>query len=259
MTQTRTRKLTESEKLMYGEIHTIRRLLNLYPTGILSYVSDTYDYWGVLTNILPQLREEIMTRNGKLVIRPDSSPKTPLEIICGDPEAPEGTPENKGSIQVLWELFGGVVNASGFKELDSHIGLIYGDSITLTLARKINRCLMEKGFASTNWIAGIGSFSYQFNTRDTFGWAMKATYCVVDQKPRDIFKNPKTDKGTKKSAKGLLAVFKENGKYILKDHAAWHDIYGHTPMCEFREVFCDGEENLDHKNVLSEIRKRVQL
>src|SRR6185436_2028771 len=147
------------------EIETFRRLFKLYPQGILSVVSDTWDYWSVLLEILPQLKGEIMARNGKLVIRPDSSPKTPLEIICGDPDAPEGSPEWKGSIQILWELFGGTTNAAGFKELDPHIGLIYGDSITLTLAKNINERLKTKGFASTNWVAGIGSYTYQYNTR----------------------------------------------------------------------------------------------
>lgn len=237
-----------------GEIETIRRLLQLYPTGILSVVSDTWDYWHVLTNILPQLREDIMARPGKYVTRPDSSPKTPYEIIVGDPDAPEGSPENKGSIQVLWELFGGTTNAAGFKELDPHVGLIYGDSITLTLAKKINRGLKAKGFASTNWVAGIGSYTYQYNTRDTFGFAMKATYGVVNDEPREIFKDPKTNKGafSKKSAKGLIAVFDiGNGNLAMQEQATWEQVNN----CAFREVFNDGEEN--NENTMAEIRSRL--
>lgn len=238
-----------------GEIDTFRRLFKLYPTGIVSVVSDTWDYWSVLTNILPELKEEILARNGKLVIRPDSSPKTPYEIIVGDEDAPEGTPERKGSIQVLWELFGGHTNAAGFKELDSHIGLIYGDSITLTLARKINRGLAEKGFASTNWVAGIGSYTYQYNTRDTFGWAMKATYGIVEGLPRNIFKNPKTNKGpfSKKSAKGLIAVYeREDGSFEMEEEVTWEEVN----QCAFREVFLNGIEY--NQNTLAEIRARIQ-
>jgi len=241
--------------LQEGETDTFRRLFKLYPTGILSVVSDTWDYWGVLTNILPQLKEEILARNGKLVIRPDSSPKTPYEIIVGDVDAIEGTPENKGSIQVLWELFGGHVNAKGFKELNSHIGLIYGDSITLTLARKINEGLAAKGFASVNWVAGIGSFTYQYNTRDTFGWAMKATHGVVDGCPRNIFKDPKTNKGqfSKKSAKGLIAVYATmDGSFKLEQEATWDNVNG----CALREVFLNGIEY--NQNTLTEIRNRLQ-
>lgn len=190
--------------------------------------------------------------------------KTPFEIICGDPEAPEGTPENKGAIQVLWELFGGETNLAGYRQLDSHIGLIYGDSITLSLARKINARLKEMGFASTNWVAGIGSYTYQFNTRDTFGFAMKATFGVVNDTGREIFKDPKTNekKFSKKSAKGLLAVFRVNldgyseqksyrQEFLLKENATWEDVNN----CAFEEVFNNGK--IEFKNSLSEIRERV--
>jgi nicotinamide phosphoribosyltransferase len=228
--------------------------MTLYPDGILSVVSDTWDYWGVLTTILPQLKEEIMARNGKLVIRPDSSPKTPLEIICGDLEAPEGTPERKGSIQVLWELFGGKKNAAGFKELDPHVGLIYGDSITLTLAKKINERLVIEGFASTNWVAGIGSYTYQYNTRDTFGFAMKATFGIVNDAEREIYKDPKTNKGnfSKKSAKGLIAVYDDNGTLTMQEQATW----GQVNDCAFRRVFQDGR--VFNETTLAEIRHRLQ-
>lgn len=240
-----------------NELGTLKRLLEIYPTGILSYVSDTWDFWGVLTSILPQLRQQILARPGKLVIRPDSSPKTPLEIICGDPDAEPGSVEFKGAIEVLWDLFGGTTNVAGYKELDSHIGLIYGDSITLPLAKKINECLKAKGFASTNWVAGIGSYTYQFNTRDTFGFAMKATYGVVNDEPRNIFKDPKTNKGafSKKSAKGLLAVFESceaNGPLMLVEQATWEQVNN----CAFNVVFENGVEGFQNK--LFAIRQRVQ-
>ncbi len=235
-----------------NEIDTYRRLLSLYPTGIVSVVSDTWDYWNVLTHILPQLKNEIMARNGKLVIRPDSSPKTPLEIICGDLDAPENSPERKGSIQILWDLFGGTINEKGFKQLDSHIGLIYGDSITLTLARNINQRLMDMGFVSTNWVAGIGSFTYQYNTRDTFGFAMKATYGTVNGEPREIFKSPKTDSGVKVSARGLVAAYQDrDGVFYLKDRASWLNVNS----CNYEVVFVDGE--LIRKHTLKEIRERL--
>lgn len=236
-----------------NEIETIRRMLKLYPTGIVSHVSDSWDFWGVLTNILPQLKGEILARNGKLVIRPDSSPKTPLEIICGDPDATPGTPEYKGSIETLWELFGGTTNAAGYRELDSHIGLIYGDSITLPLAKKINQRLQEKRFAATNWVAGIGSYTYQYNTRDTFGFAMKATHGIVTGEPRDIFKDPKTNKGafSKKSAKGLIAVYDLSQGIIMFEQATWDQVNN----CSFKVVFEDGKEGF--QNTLAAIRERL--
>mgnify|MGYP002266592072 CR=1 FL=1 len=192
-----------------GDINTFKRLIKeVYPAGIVSIVSDTWDYWEVMTSFLPQLKEDIMARDGKVVIRPDSG--DPVLIICGDPAAPEGSPAHKGSVQLLWETFGGTMSDKGYKLLDGHIGLIYGDSITIERCTEICSRLEKAGFASTNVVFGIGSFTYQYVTRDTFGFAMKATYGEVNGEGREIFKNPKTDDGTKKSAKGMLRIDGEN-------------------------------------------------
>jgi len=244
------------------EIDTFRRLLGLYPTGILSVVSDTWDFWKVITETLPQLKEEIMARDGKLVIRPDSG--DPADIICGVtsnrfPDLTPGTDiwgkkwsdsEIKGAIECLWDIFGGKVNELGYKELDPHIGLIYGDSINIARARDINGRLEAKGFATTNWVAGIGSYTYQYNTRDTFGWAMKATYGEIGEETREIYKDPKTDDGTKKSAKGLIAAYEEpGGTFSMKDQATWDEVKN----CAYVPVFRNGA--LINPQSLLEIRE----
>lgn len=230
--------------LQDGELETFRRIIcDLYPAGIVSVVSDTWDFWYVITKMLPQLKAEIMKREGKLVIRPDSG--DPVKIITGDDEAPEGTPERKGAIECLFEIFGGTTTAEGYKTLDPHIGLIYGDSITLTRARAILNRLEAKGFASSNVVLGIGSYTYQYNTRDTFGFAIKATSGIVNGERRDIFKNPKTDTGEKKSAKGLLRVEKIDGRYVLFDNQTEDQ----ENSGELKTVFLDGiletETNFD--------------
>ena len=190
-----------------SELETFDRLLTLYPTGIVSIVSDTWDLFGsVLARIIPALKERILARPGKIVIRPDTG--NPADIVCGDPSAEPGSLESKGVIELLWETFGGTVTSTGHRLLDSHIGCIYGDAITLGRAKEICERLAAKGFASANMVFGIGSFSYQFVTRDTFGFAMKATWCKVDGEARDIFKLPKTGNGMKNSAKGRLAVLR---------------------------------------------------
>lgn len=187
------------------ELETYKRLITeVYPSGIISIVSDTWNYWTVLDQTIRELRSIILNRNGKVVIRPDSG--DPETIICGDTSAPAGSPAQKGTMQMLWEIFGGVTNSKGFKQLDSHIGVIYGDSITLDRCKAICQRLKEQGFASTNMVFGIGSYTYQYVTRDTLGFAMKATYGVINGKPMEIFKDPLTDGGIKKSAKGLLRV-----------------------------------------------------
>lgn len=211
-----TPSIDHSVMCSYGtnELKAYKRLINeVFSNGILSIVSDTYDYWNLITNILPIIREDILNRNGKIVIRGDSG--DPIKIICGDNDAPKDSPEYKGTVELLYEIFGGEVNEKGYKVLDSHIGTIYGDSITVERCEEICKRMTKKGFAVSNCIFGIGSYTYQYNTRDTFGFALKATHAVIDGKEQFIFKDPKTDTGSfKKSQKGMCYVY-ENGQDIL--------------------------------------------
>ena len=201
------------------EIGTFKHLMDTYPSGILSVVSDTWDLWKVLTEYLPKLKSQVLSRDGKLVIRPDSG--DPVDIICGTSlSIGVGTPQSKGVVELLWDEFGGSINGQGFKVLDPHIGAIYGDSITSDRAESICQRLHDKGFASTNVVLGIGSFTYQYNTRDTFGFAMKATSVVVNGERRSIFKDPITDDGMKKSAKGLIRVDLIDNQYVLNDEVS---------------------------------------
>jgi nicotinamide phosphoribosyltransferase len=138
-----------------GELATFKRLVTeVYPNGIVSIVSDTWDLWKVCTEYLPALKTEIMARDGKVVIRPDSG--DPVQIICGDPDS-HRLEAQKGVVELLWDVFGGTTTATGHKLLDSHIGAIYGDSITLARADEICARLKEKGFAS-QVLFGIGSY-----------------------------------------------------------------------------------------------------
>jgi len=236
-----------------GEIGTFRRLISeVYPAGIVSIVSDTWDFWQVITEFLPEMKDIILARNGKVVIRPDSG--DPVKIIVGDESAPAGSPEYKGAIECMWETFGGTITEKGFKLLDSHIGLIYGDSITTERQLAILEGLKRKGFASYNVVLGIGSYTYEYVTRDTFGFAMKATYGEVNGAGRDIFKDPKTDDGTKKSAKGLMQVHRNaiTGKLELKDQCSWEE----EGKGELKTVFKDGKVVVDW--TLQEIRDRIK-
>lgn len=242
-------------------------ITRLHPTGIVSYVADSFDFWFVVTEILPLIREVIVAREskglepGKLVIRPDSG--DPVKVVTGvrtymgfydtleelmpyyldgRVEAVEyngeiieltkpalmplefgnvlSAAEVKGAVQLLWETFGGTETSTGHKLLDSHIGLIYGDSITTKRSVEILQRLVNKGFASGNVVFGVGSYTYQCNTRDTFGFAVKATHTIVDGTAIDIFKDPKTD-SKKKSAKGLLFVgYNSDGGYVLEDQVS---------------------------------------
>lgn len=237
------------------EIETFRRLIvDLYPQGFVSIVSDTWDYWRVMTEYTRELKQIILNREGRVVFRPDSG--DPVEILCGtgadDDTRNTRTPEEKGSVEVLWEIFGGTVNEKGYKVLDPHVGLIYGDSITLARADEILRRLEAKGFASSNVVFGVGSFTYQYNTRDTFGFAMKATWGAVNGEGRMIFKEPKTDSGLKRSARGLLRVERDaQGELQLHDEQTWEQ----EKTGELKTRFLDGKlYNVDH---FEQIRQRL--
>lgn len=223
-----------------GEFETFKRLITeIYPKGIVSIVSDTWDFWKVMTEYLPALKEEILARDGRVVIRPDSG--DPVKIITGytkDEVIFEGDYEiidketNKslyqtnldngsqvyaGAYETLWNIFGGTINEKGYKVLNPKIGLIYGDSITYQRQQEILARLEAKGFAASNLVLGIGSFTYEYVTRDTYGFAMKATYGEINGVGKDIYKDPKTDEGLKKSAKGLLMVYEKENQLHLKD------------------------------------------
>ncbi len=233
-----------------GELATFKRLITqLYPSGFVSIVSDTWDFWRVVTDYTRTLKDDILARDGKVVLRPDSG--DPVHIIAGDADAPVGSAQHKGAVECLWDIFGGTHTPEGYKLLDSHIGLIYGDSITLPRAEAILRTLAAKGFASANIVFGVGSFTYQHVTRDSFGFAMKATSGIVNGQRRDICKDPKTDSGTKKSAKGLLRVAQQGDTLVVYDQQ--------TPAQEaqglLEVVFLDGQ--LTKTTTLADIRARV--
>ncbi len=238
--------------LQGSEQETFRRLIqDVYPTGIVSIVSDTWDFWNVLTHILPALKAQILARDGKVVIRPDSG--DPVKIINGDPDAVAGSPEAKGAIRILDEVFGSTVTAKGYKVLNPHIGLIYGDSITADRQQQILSGLKNNGYASDNVVLGIGSFNYQYVTRDTHGFAVKATFgATASRGDTPIFKDPKTDDGTKRSARGLLRVERENGILKLRDNVSRTEEQGG----ELETVFEDGK--LVRFETLAQIRENLK-
>lgn len=319
---------------LHGEQDFVKRLITeVYPTGGISLVCDSFNFWGVLTEVLPALKPEIMARQkdstglNKVVVRPDSG--DPVEIICGvevysEAEAitkmtdstwvhsndvkharpkfiyfrgqddsiyraedvitdrkrgetgikdtlGEGhyvggymikphylTAEEKGAVEVLWETFGGTVNDNDYRVLDEHIGLIYGDSITVQRTQEIMRRLARKNFASCNVVLGIGSYTYQYNTRDTFGMAIKGTAIEVNGTLIDLYKAPATEGDTaKKSAKGFLRVeHTEAGDYVLdqEQEMTFADLELGSGALE--SVFKNGE--FTRRTTLSEVRGRLR-
>lgn len=276
-----------------AELEYFKRLLNVYSSGIFSYVADTYNLWAVLTDILPVLKNKIMSRDGKVVIRPDSG--DPCDIICGlntndkyirnkkgklcyntivdnglaqdehpEVDLPYIEQQSKGVIELLWDVFGGTINSKGYKVLDPHIGCLYGDAITLERAEEICRRLESKGFASSNIVFGIGSYTYNMNTRDTFGFALKTTYGEIfdtnlqQYKKLMLYKKPITDSGEKFSAKGRVVVVEDKeGKLNLIDNLDWktEQQYCNDGINKLETVFEDGV--LIKEYTLKQIRNKI--
>lgn len=229
------------------EITFLRRLLTeIYPNTSVSVVLDSYDYWNVIENILPQLKEEIMNHNGCMLMRGDSGDC--VEVVTK-------------TVFKLWEEFGGMINGKGYKVLDPHVKAIYGDSITVQRCEQIYRILEENGFACSNVALGVGSFSFQCIeedgilkpfTRDTFSSCIKATYCEIDGKPYPIFKDPK-EGGFKKSQKGCCVVSEEDGELQYRDELNWEEAASGENLLQ--TVFKDGV--LIKEQSLQKIRNRL--
>ena len=321
-------------------------IVNRFTKGIVSYVADSFNLWDVITKILPTIKSEILARDGKLVIRPDSG--DPVDILCGVSRKykdlstyfPEGDvlpeyfedslldevredtphgeigvteyeniyivkgklykakihniswnrydkqyyfidmwekakitieelewkPSDKGVIELLWDIFGGTTNEQGYKVLDHHIGAIYGDSITPERQLEIYRRLAAKGFAATNIVLGIGSFTYQYNTRDTLGFAAKGAWFEVEEefwaspeslepgirtKSYNIYKDPVTDDGVKRSLKGLIQVKLIDNEYVVNQECSWEQ----EENSELRIIYEDGK--FYNQTSLTEIREKL--
>ena len=234
----------------------IKKLLTeIYPNMSFSCVMDSYNYWNVVDKVLPKLKNEILAHNGCISVRGDSG--EPVEVVTD-------------TVQHLWNIFGGTLNSKGYKLLDPHVKAIYGDSITLERAEKIYDRLEKMGFAANNVSLGIGSFStlcieedgvLKPFTRDTFGAAIKATHCILNNGEEiPIFKDPITDTGHfKKSLRGLCYVYRdEDGNIKCEDNITLKDFNENPEKYRnnlIKPVFRDGK--FLKRYTLNEVRNNL--
>jgi nicotinamide phosphoribosyltransferase len=245
------------------ECETFRRLIeDIYPSGIISIVSDTWDLWRVLTEYIPRLKDKILARDGKLVIRPDSG--DPVNILCGEPMPKDGNytvhiePKHKGTLRLLAETLKTDSNRAGLP-LINKAAAIYGDSITVERAEQIMyRVVNELKLSPYNVVLGIGSYTYEYVTRDTYGFAMKATAVTRGGKLYNIFKKPVTDSGTKNSHKGIPCVYRT--EWSTEEKPEYFCVQESKPealdKCAFQKVYSGGWHLIEEK--FDTIRKRVR-
>ncbi|WP_184549465.1 nicotinate phosphoribosyltransferase [Mucilaginibacter sp. FT3.2] len=187
-----------------GELEVFRHVLKTFPTGIIACVSDSYnifkactEYWGT------ELRDEILSRDGTLVIRPDSGDPimTLLEIF-----------------NILFSKFGYTTNAKGYRVLPPQVRVIQGDGVNYTEIGNIYKALTENGISAENLVLGMGGALLQKVDRDTQKFALKCSSAIVNGQEVSVEKSPaemdaqgNITTSFKKSKGGRLKLVKIDG------------------------------------------------
>lgn len=203
-----------------GEFKVVQRLLDKYPTGILSLVIDSYDYRNFIKEAGTTFRSQILERDGKLVFRPDSGEpiKTSLEVI-----------------ELIALYFGYTYNSKGYKVLNAKVGMLWGDGINLGGIYDILQNLLDNGWAASNIVFGQGGALHHSGvSRDLQRCAFKSSYQVASGIGKNIYKDPID--GSKKSKKGELALVYRDEKYTTLE-----EVEGVVEDDLLVEVFRNGE------------------
>jgi nicotinamide phosphoribosyltransferase len=206
------------------------------PHGIISIVCDSYDTINATKEIFgSQLKQKIIMRDGKVVLRPDSGDPTKMSFAVVD---------------ALWDKFGGSVNQKGFKVLNPKVGVIYGDGINYISINDILFNLRANGYAASNMVFGMGGALLQHPNRDTLQFAFKCSNAIVNGFSRDVYKDPITST-MKKSKSGRLKLIRNNGTFATVAETPFYDEDNILKL-----IFENGELLTDHK--FEDIRKRSE-
>jgi len=212
----------------------LKNMLDKYPTGLVACVSDSYDLNNAVMNIWgDKLRDQVISRQGTLVIRPDSGEPLPgiLSTFAG-----------------LWDRFGGQTNDKGYKVLAPCVRVIQGDGVNFHSINQIVKGITDAGWSMDNLAFGMGGKLLQGVDRDTQRFAFKASAIRINGTWHDVSKNPKTDP-SKASKAGRFIVSKASGKYVTFPSVdeSELDLTG-----ELKTVFLNGE--LVSRTTFKEVR-----
>ncbi len=178
------------------ELDAYRNMLEQYPRGIVSIVSDSFDVYRAAREFFGgALKPLVLERDGILVIRPDSG--EPTEVL-------------DGLLAILEEKFGCTENAAGYKRLHPKIKLLWGDGINRHSLDLILQHVTAGGWSAANFIFGMGGALLQKVDRDMMRFAFKCSSVTVNGEEREVFKDPVTDPG-KSSKRGKLALVRAEG------------------------------------------------
>ncbi len=215
------------------EVDAFKNMLDIYPTGLVACVSDSFDIYNACSELWgKELRDQILNRDGTLVVRPDSGDPVTVLLKC---------------LELLGTAFGCTTNDKGYKVLDPHVRIIQGDGIDRNAIGVILKAITEAGWSADNLAFGSGGGLLQKFDRDTSKYAFKCSWIQVNGQGRDVFKDPITSKG-KKSKPGRLGLLFQPGEgYVTVPEAAadeWFD--------RLEPVFKDGQ--VLRRQTLDEVR-----
>ena len=222
-----------------NELAAFKNMLDTYPSGLVACVSDSYDIYNACENLWPQLKDQIMERDGTLVVRPDSG--EPVLVVLS-------------VLKLLGEQFGYETNDKGYKVLPPQIRVIQGDGIDIYSMCEILENMERQKWSADNIAFGSGGGLLQKLDRDTLQFAFKCSNITVNGEDRDVFKDPATDPG-KHSKRGRMKLTRDRYK-------AEKEQYATVPLDQpgtdqLVEVFRDGEILVEH--TFDEVRKRAEL
>lgn len=221
------------------EVEAYRNMLAQFPTGLVAVVSDSYDVFAACRDLWgTTLREQVLERDGVLVIRPDSG--YPPEIVCQ-------------VLRILMDRFGAEKNDKGYLVLHPKVRVIQGDGIDADMVDAILDEMKEAGWSADNIAFGSGGGLLQKVDRDTSKYAFKCSSVVVNGQSREVMKEPVTDPGKRSKAGRLALVNLSFGGVgtVREDHV------GRDRENLLQDVFVNG--SMTNRTTLAEVRERANI
>ena len=224
------------------EMEAMENMLKQYPTGLVAVVSDSFNIFEACSDIWGgSLRQQVLDRDGVLVIRPDSG--DPIEVLV------KGTPN---VMTILGDKFGYRINNKGYKVLNDKVRVIQGDGIDFAMLDAILQAFEETGWSADNISFGSGGGLLQKLNRDTLKFAFKCAAVTRSGVEYPVFKNPITDKG-KRSKSGRMKLVKLEGAH----GSTFITVPANDPRPnELVEVFRDGKILVEYN--FDDIRERAK-
>lgn len=207
-----------------GEAELVANLLDKYPKGILSVVGDSYDIYNFTTTVGTRFHDEVVSRDGKFVVRPDSGDNPAAQMV--------------DLSHNLWAHFHGTTNEAGYKVFDPHVGLLWGDGLESPAIEEILEATGDAGYAAENYVFGQGGGTLQKVNRDMQRFAFKCSAQMRDGEWVDIFKDPLDS--SKVSKRGRMALERNHSTGLFSTTPLYGEGTGDSPANLLKTVFEDG-------------------